>query len=168
MKTVYFGTNNSFDGGHGRNETQWRFKYTSKELLPIATRLREDFLRNEVTARARISALSLDKTVKHNDQRFAELQREVSHCGRQAEMLSLLITGYMREPEKEFMLTLEDMAFYELEYNDDGMLRSNDGPTCQLQTPGSVDFDTLGGGGGTDLRAQLDALDGLVNSSNLG
>lgn len=110
MKSVYFGLHNSV----GKSD-EWEFEYKGSEILPNAKRLLQEYKEEETSARKGLSELSLDKTVAYNSDRVKNLEIRIQKYGRLVEQLTYVVTGLKREPDRTYKLSIEDMAFFELE-----------------------------------------------------
>ncbi len=114
MKMSFYGTNNNFNPG---NDT-FKFKYLAKELLPNTLRLRNEARAEHKALTEKRQRLLANPDIEKDSSIIRELNSSIQKKLKDVEQFSLLATGFTREPDKELLLTLDDMAFLELEQED--------------------------------------------------
>lgn len=114
MKMSFYGVNNNFNPG---NDT-FKFKYMAKELLPNTLKLRNEARAEHKALTEKRQRLLNNPDIEKDSSIIRELNSSIQKKLKDVEQFSLLATGFTREPEKELLLTLDDMAFLELEQED--------------------------------------------------
>lgn len=96
------------------NRSNWEFTYTGAELLPAAKRKYAEFAAKEKTAREKMAGFMVDMTVAQSDSRIAECRSDVEDAGSDREKCMVWVHEFARNPEKEYVLELGDVTYFDL------------------------------------------------------
>ena len=96
------------------NRENWEFIYTGAELLAAAKRKHAEFASDEKEARAKMAEFMVDMTVAQSDARISDCRSDVETAGTQRERCMVWIHEFSRNPEKEYVLELGDVTYFDL------------------------------------------------------
>uniref|UniRef100_A0A6M3KVN2 Uncharacterized protein n=1 Tax=viral metagenome TaxID=1070528 RepID=A0A6M3KVN2_9ZZZZ len=96
------------------NRETWKYTYCGRELLEASVGCYKQYHECEMDARTRLASLMIDPNVRQDDNRIADLKRDIEHNGKQAEACSVFMTAFEREPDRDFYLALGDVVFFGL------------------------------------------------------
>jgi hypothetical protein len=94
--------------------TEWKFNYSGQELLEAARQKHAEFLRKEKNAREQMASMMMDMTVAQSDSRMSECKNEIEKAGQERERCMVWIHEFTRKPEREFLLSLGDVTYFNL------------------------------------------------------
>lgn len=92
----------------------WKYTYKGKDLQGAARRRHLYYLTEEFTGRQKLAEYVRDIKVSQNDQILEDLKRRVTENGKLREQCAVFLHEFTRSPDKEFMLSLGDVVFFEL------------------------------------------------------
>lgn len=96
------------------NRENWEFVYKSAELLPAARRKYLEFTAKEKEAREKMASFMVDMTMSQSDGRIADCRSDVQEAGTERERCMVWVHEFSRDPEKEYVLELGDVTYFDL------------------------------------------------------
>ena len=96
------------------NRGSWEFIYTGAELLPAARRKHAEFAAREKEAREKMASFMVDMNMAQSDARIAECRSDVEEAGTEREKCMVWVHEFSRDPEKEYVLELGDVTYFDL------------------------------------------------------
>lgn len=91
---------------------QWLYTYSGRELLPHAEDQYKAYLRQEMAARKKMSAMIADVKVNQRDPELDQTKREIESKSKIREQCAVYIHQFKREPDRAFELSLGDVTFF--------------------------------------------------------
>ena len=92
----------------------WKYSYEGKELLEAAQKKHAEHLALEMEARQEISDLVKDPNVSPDSEPIKLAKRKLELNGKLREQCAVFAHEFGRNPEREFNLSMSDVAFFEL------------------------------------------------------
>ncbi len=93
---------------------KWEFTYTGAELLEAAKRKHSEFAAREKEAREKMAQFMVDMSMAQSDARIAECRDDVEEAGTERERCMVWVHEFARYPEKEYVLQLGDVTYFDL------------------------------------------------------
>jgi len=98
----------------------WTFNHTGSVLQPMAEALFQNFKQMEQDARERMGEMVADMKVGLDDPDLRKLQQDIIHYGELRTKCSVWAHEFGRTPDREFMLGLNDVGFFNGDRNTNG------------------------------------------------
>jgi hypothetical protein len=91
---------------------EWGYEYTGEELLPFAEKQYAEYLRLEMKARKKMSAMIADVKVNQRDPEIEQTKREIESKSKIREQCAVFVHQFSREKQRKFTLSLGDVTFF--------------------------------------------------------
>ena len=92
----------------------WKFLYVGKDLAGPALAKYKDVYDRERQARQQVANLTADMHVSVSDDRLVAAKRDIEKYGTEREKLQVFVHEFRRNPEREYHLSIGDVAYLAL------------------------------------------------------
>jgi hypothetical protein len=93
---------------------KWKFTYKGSDLAKNAIQLRNHYQAEEVRARNEMARLTSDKSISIDSKEAIAARENVQRSASLAEQFSVYAHEFTRTPDREFILGMADVTFFEL------------------------------------------------------
>ncbi len=100
------------DFGSTNRREEWVYTFVGKDLLPYAQAQYKAYLRQEMAARKKMSAMIADVKVNQRDPELDQTKREIESKSKIREQCAVFVYSFQREPDRKFELSLGDVTFF--------------------------------------------------------
>ena len=100
---------------HGIGERdKWKFNYRGSELVHHAERLRNYYRKEEIAARSEMARLTNNKSISIDSKEAVAARENVQRSASLAEQYAVYAFEFGRTPDREFVLGMGDITFFEI------------------------------------------------------
>jgi len=92
----------------------WKYSYKGKELLEPAKLKLVEFCAAEEAERKKMAKLMSDMKVSASSKEVDDCKNEITRYGKLSEQCRVWVREFARTPERDFMLALGDVTFFDL------------------------------------------------------
>jgi hypothetical protein len=99
----------------------WKYSYKGQQLIAPAKCKLAEFCEAEAIERKKMSKLMSDMQVSASSKDVDDCKNEITHYGKLSEQCRVWVREFARTPDREFMLALGDVTFFDLHLTPDSV-----------------------------------------------